>query len=220
MLAKAQAPRQYCLYSAMKSTSPHERLEPLLAMLPAAKHLGAQTPAPAYLEGLLCAAICMELATEPVRILDIHWGEDWAEALMEQDLLDEFMTWLEERWQSLRETLDPDQLRENPDALPLADALDWAAHDCPGNGPASSMPDAAGQWAGGFLLGAGQHSSDEAASELLEVIAALALEGKALQDYLRRAYEQPNQLGASVLVDDALFAAQDLRLALHKPPMP
>ncbi len=199
----------------MKPTSTHERLESLLALLPADKPAAEQTVSPEHLEGLLCAAVCLQLAAEPVHMLDIHWGEDWAEALMEQELLDEFMSWLEERWLAIRDALAPDPLRQDPDALPLAEVLDWAGGErIAGIQQLTSVPDAACQWAQGFLLGARQLNGNGATSELLEVIAALTLGGEALQRYLQDAYDQPAQLGASALIDDALFAAQDLRL-LH-----
>ena len=202
----------------MKPKSTHERLEPLLALLPAAWPAVEQTAiSPEHLEGLLCAAVCLQLAAEPVQMLDMHWGEDWAEALMEQELLDDFTSWLEERWQALRDALDPDELRQSPDALPLAGALDWAEGERIAElRDLRSMPDEASQWAQGFLRGARRQSGNGAGGELLEVIEALTLGGEALQQYLQNAYDQPAELGASALIDDALFAAQDLRLAMLK----
>ncbi|HLO95343.1 MAG TPA: hypothetical protein VK195_13600 [Burkholderiaceae bacterium] len=159
------------------------------------------------MDGLLCAALCLDLAQEPVAVLDAHWGEDWAEALMEQELLDEFMPWLEERWQTLSEALDPALLEQAPDALPLAQVLPWAV--APGH---RALPSAARDWASGFLCHADSQSKSGGDVELLGVISALTLEaGAALEAYLHQAYDRPKDIGASALIDDALFAAQDLR---------
>lgn len=203
----------------MSPNSAHERLEFLLAQLPPTPGRLQRTPSPAYVEGHLCAALCRGRVDEPVAALDSHWGEDWAEALVEQELLDEFMTWLEERWQELQHALDADRLRQDPDALPLADALAWAGHDpVKRTGQAPRLPDAAHHWACGFLDGAApqraEPCSDKATAELLDVIAALTLApGAPLLAYLQRAYERPQEVDAMALLDDALFAAQDLRLA-------
>lgn len=186
----------------------HERLAPLLALLPTgANQPVAGCPSPDQLDGQLCAALCLRLAQEPVGVLDAYWGEDWAEALMEQELLDEFMAWLEERWQTLAEALDPAALAKDPDALPLAAVLPWAA------APAQrALPPAARDWANGFLLQAEAQPGAVSDGELLGVIAALTLgPGAALEAYLHQAYDRPQDIGASALIDDALFAAQDLR---------
>lgn len=185
-----------------------ERLTQLLALLPS-RGLGTAAPFSAdHLDGQLCAALCLQTAVEPVAVLDACWGEDWAEALMEQELLDEFMSGLEERWETLQQALDLQQLDEDPDALPLAAALPWA-------GPGTrlhSMPAAAKDWAAGFVCHAELQAGMAADPELLNVVAALTLEdGPPLQAYLREAYETPQDIGAAALIDDALFAAQDLR---------
>lgn len=187
-----------------------ERLTQLLALLPS-RGLGSAEPYSAdHLDGQLCAALCLQTAEEPVAVLDAYWGEDWAEALMEQELLDEFMSGVEERWEALQQALDLQQLDEDPDALPLAAAFSWA-----GAGPGTqlhAMPAAAKDWAAGFVSQAKLQAGMSSDLELLNVVAALMLEdGPPLQSYLREAYETPQDIGAAALIDDALFAAQDLR---------
>lgn len=187
-----------------------ERLTQLLALLPS-PGLGSAEPYSAdHLDGQLCAALCLQTAEEPVAVLDAYWGEDWAEALMEQELLDEFMSGVEERWETLQQALDLQQLDEDPDALPLAAAFSWA-----GAGPGTqlhAMPAAARAWAAGFVSQAKLQAGMASDLELLNVVAALTLEdGPPLQSYLREAYETPQDIGAAALIDDALFAAQDLR---------
>lgn len=204
----------------MNPSATDERLAFLLTLLPSAGKQPHLPHSPDFLEGLLCGSLCANLAEDAVSVLDKYWGEAWAEALMEQELLEELMAWLEERWQSLLEALHPDQLQQDPDALPLADTLAWAG----GVGRSDAqrrvaVPEAARQWAHGFLAGSAHASADPAGRELREVIAALTLEsGPLLQAYLHDAYEHPHETDAAALIDDALFAAQDLRLASMKTP--
>ena len=132
---------------------------------------------------------------------------------MEQELLEEFMAAVEERWQALAEALELQRLRHDPDALPLADALPWASYP-PGGAPGSwPLPAEAREWAAGFVSFARAKAAAQGpASELLCVIEALTLEeGARLRAYLQEAYDRPKDIGAAALVDDALFAAQDLR---------
>jgi hypothetical protein len=187
------------------------RLESLLALLPALP--GASSPSADYFEGWLCGALCVRRAEEPVSAMDAHWGEHWSEELMAQELLDEFMTGLEEYWQQLQERLDVAALTQNPDALPIAETLPWA-QQLPAH-PASSgaVPDATRAWAMGFMTAAREQAHTHEATELLAVVSALTLRpGPDLQAYLQQAYDDPLGIPVSALVDDALFAAQDLRL--------
>lgn len=190
-----------------------ERLIQLLALLPSHAPGAADPASPDHLDGRLCAALCLEEADDPVAVLDAGWGEEWAEALMEQELLDEFMAWLEERWQTLRDALDLPRLQQDPDALPLAEALPWAAKQAAARTGSRQLPDAARAWADGFLSHA-RASGIEPDAELRSVIAALLLEdGPPLKAYLLEAYDRPQEIDAAALIDDALFAAQDLRRA-------
>lgn len=190
----------------------HERLTQLLTLLPA-RDQTLVNPSPDLLDGQLCAALCLQMTEDPVAVLDAHWGEDWAETLAEQELLDEFMTWLEERWQTLGHALDQELLRHDPDALPLAENLPWATERAHEPRSQLEIPVGAREWACGFLKQSsmrGKPSSDE--QELLDVVAALLLDdGAALRAYLQKAYDRPQDISASTLMDDALFAAQDLR---------
>ncbi|MEO3714831.1 UPF0149 family protein [Roseateles flavus] len=191
-----------------------ERLIQLLALLPVHDRSGAAPLSPDHLDGHLCAALCLQAADEPVAVLDTCWGQDWAEALVEQELLDEFMAWLEERWQALQEALDPQQLHQDPDALPLAEVLPWAIDRLGAGAPSGQMPAAARAWAEGFLHQCQAEAHPDADPELLGVIAALTMdEGPELLGYLQEAYDRPQDIGAAALIDDALFAAQDLRQA-------
>lgn len=203
-------------HSPEESHAVQERLIQLLALLPVRDRGAAAPLSPDHMDGHLCAALCLHAADEPVAALDTCWGQDWAEALVEQELLDEFMVWLEERWQALQEALDPQQLQQDPDALPLAEALPWVI-DRPGaRTPSRQMPAAARAWAEGFLLQCQAEARSAADPELLGVIAALTMEeGPALLSYIQDAYDRPHDIGAAELIDDALFAAQDLRRALH-----
>lgn len=189
-----------------------ERLIQLLALLPSRSQAQAAAPSVDHLDGLLCAALCLQTAEEPVAVLDAYWGEDWAEALMEQELLDDFMAELEERWQTLRHALDLQDLNQDPDALPLADVLPWAAGGI--GTQAHCVPASAREWAAGFLSQAMLQVDPAPDPELLSVVSALTLEDvSSLQGYLQEAYERPQDIGAAALIDDALFAAQDLRRA-------
>ncbi len=187
------------------------RLESLLALLPSLP--GAARLTADYFEGWLGGALCVGRAADPVGAMDTHWGEHWSEALMEQELLDEFMTALEEYWHLLRERLEVAELTRDPDALPLAEVLLWAQAlpDRPASG--GGVPPAARAWASGFVASAGEQALTHEASELLAVVRALTLTpGPALQGYLQQAYDEPLGIPVSALVDDALFAAQDLRI--------
>ncbi len=191
-----------------------ERLIQLLALLPVRDRHAPDRLSPDHLDGHLCAALCLHSADEPVAVLDTCWGQDWAEALVEQELLDEFMAWLEERWQALQEALDPQQLQQDPDALPLAEALPWAIDRLGAGAPSGQMPAAARAWAEGFLRQYQAEARPGADPELLGVIAALTMdEGPDLLRYLQEAYDRPQDIGAAALIDDALFAAQDMRRA-------
>ena len=195
-----------------ESPAVQERLIQLLAQLPPLDDDGAAPLSPDHLDGHLCAALCLHAADEPVAVLDACWGQEWAESLVEQELLDELMAWVEERWQDLHDALDLQALQQDPDALPLAVALPWAT-DRPGLGkPSRQIPAAARAWAHGFLRQCRSMASPDTDPELLGVIAALTLEdGPALLAYLHEAYDRPEDISAAALVDDALFAAQDLR---------
>ncbi|MDL5033564.1 hypothetical protein QRD43_16745 [Pelomonas sp. APW6] len=187
------------------------RLESLLALLPGVP--GAERLSADYFAGWLCGALCVLGAEEPVGAMDAHWGESWSEALMEQELLDEFMGGVEEYWQLLQERLDGAVLTQDPDALPVADALPWA-HHLPDR-PASSggVPEAARAWASGFVDAARDQTLGHEAAELLAVVRALTLgPGATLQAYLQQAYDEPLRIPVAALIDDALYAAQDLRI--------
>ena len=102
--------------------------------------------------------------------------------------------------------------------MPIAESLPWAQH-LPDR-PASSggVPQAARAWASGFVAAAGEQALTHEASELLAVIRALTLTpGPDLQAYLQQAYDNPLGIPVSALVDDALFAAQDLRIMTAGP---
>lgn len=194
----------------MSSNTSDERLRELLALLPTGHHPAALSSSPDYLTGVLCAGLCLAQADEPMGLLDAHWGESWAEGLVEADLLDELVAWLEERWEAIRDALARDRLLEDPDALPLADALPWA--DLADSRP--PLPLAARDWAAGFTAaGAGQALNANVA-EMLLVIEALTLApgSPAWQTYVEAAYDNPQATDVRALLDDALFAAQDLRL--------
>lgn len=189
-----------------------ERLIQLLALLPPLAPQEAAPLSPDHLDGHLCSALCLHAADEPVAVLDACWGQEWAEALVEQELLEEFMAWVEERWQALLEALDSQRLQLDPDALPLAEALPWAMDRPRSSALSRRVPAPARAWAHGFLRQCKSMASPGADPELLRVIAALTLEnGPALQAYLQEAYDRPQDIGAAALIDDALFAAQDLR---------
>ncbi|MBB2486561.1 UPF0149 family protein [Mitsuaria sp. WAJ17] len=191
-----------------------ERLMQLLAQLPPRARRTATPLSPDHLDGHLCAGLCLHTAEEPVAVLDAYWGQEWADALVEQELLDEFMAWVDERWQALLEALDTVQLQRDPDALPLAEALPWARERPDSRQAPGGMPAAARAWAEGFLSQSHAGAGPEADSELLSVIAALTMgDGPSLQAYLQEAYDRPQEICPAALIDDALFAAQDLRRA-------
>lgn len=197
----------------MPTNTSDDRLRELLAHLPSGHHPVSLSSSPDYLTGVLCAGLCLAQADEPMGLLDAHWGESWAESLVEAELLDELVAWLEERWEAIREALATSSLLEDPDALPLADALPWAGSA----GRRALLPSAAREWAAGFTAACAGNPLDTHLAELVAVIGALTLApgSAALRAYVEAAYEDPQMTDDRALLDDALFAAQDLRLATH-----
>lgn len=192
-----------------------DRLESMLALLPPST--AGLPPTALHFDGWLFGALCVQLAPEPVLAMDAQWGEHWSEELMAQELLEEFMSALEEHWHHLQEHLSLGSLREDPDALLIAELLPWTHQPTYSRASASTVqrPDAARAWATGFAAAARGLDLPPEAQELLEVVTALTLPpGPALQAYLERAYDAPDRTSASALIDDALFAAQDLRLLM------
>jgi hypothetical protein len=199
----------------MSSNTSDDRLRELLALLPAGRHPTALSTSPDYLTGVLCAGLCLAQADEPMRLLDAHWGDDWAEGLVDADLLDELVEWLEERWESLCDAMATDRLLKDPDALPLADALPWAVQaDSLAADSRRHLPTGARDWAAGFTAAGADLQKDATVAELLLVINALTLApgSAAFMAYVEAAYDDPQAVDARALLDDALFAAQDLRL--------
>lgn len=210
-----------------------ERLAALLNILAAAVEDDEDAVPIDTLDGYMTALICGPADASPLQAMDALFGEDWPAVLEEREAVDEFMEVLHERWNEIAEALDPEALMENADALrlsPLITEFDEATRaSLLSQGVLSAeqldeLPAPGVMWAEGFMQAVDDfdeswyaHDAESEAGQMLDsllmAIAAVAMPaGEQREAYINEAYEPEDEVDQDVLVDDALYAAQDLRL--------
>jgi len=213
-----------------------ERLAALLQILAASAPADDEAVPIDTLDGYMTALLCGPqegVATSPLQAMDALFGEDWATALDEQDATEEFMEVLHERWNEIGEALEPAGLMSDPEAMfltPLITEFDEATKaDLLSQGVLKAeqldqLPPTGLMWVEGFMQAVEDHSAawyvNDSESEqgqmldaMLMAIAAVAMPpGEQREAYIAESYEPEDVVDQEVLLDDALFSAQDLRL--------
>ena len=190
------------------------------------------------LDGYLTALASGPVYAYPLQAMDALFGDDWAGVLDEQDVTEAFMEALHQRWTEIGEALAPALLeadREQMQLMPLITIFDQATKaELITQGvmrldEMDLLPSEGVLWVQGFLRGVQDHDQDwhrfgttspltEELEAMLLGIAAVAMPpGEALDHYIGEAYEGDNSVDTSVLLDDALFCVQDLKLFWQRP---
>ncbi len=190
------------------------------------------------LDGYLTALACGPIYAHPLQAMDALFGDCWAAALDEQDATEAFMESLQKRWTEIGEALDPALLHsdaEQMQLMPLITAFDEAAKtDLITQGvmrldEMDLLPPAGVLWVQGFLRAVQDHGQDwhrfdsispmgHELDAMLTAIAAVAMEpGAQFSAYVAEAYESGDDVDQEVLLDDALFCVQDLKLFWQRP---
>ncbi|MET0519936.1 MAG: UPF0149 family protein [Burkholderiaceae bacterium] len=220
-------------------TIDHENAERLAALLQilAAGAAADEEPVPIdTLDGYMTALLCGPrdaIQASPLQAMDALFGEDWASLLDEQEATEEFMEVLHQRWNEIDEALDPAALSAEPEAMlltPLITEFDEATKaDLLSQGVLKAeqldqLPPSGLMWVEGFMQAVEDHSeawyvndSESEPGQMLDAmlmsIAAVAMPpGEQRESYIAEAYEEGEVVDQNVLLDDALFSAQDLRL--------
>ena len=163
-----------------------------------------------WLDGAFAALLCGPRVPEgPSPVMDALVGDAWARAFADPQDIAQATAALLARWRTLRSQLDPELLWEAPDQLQLSPLL---------LAPAADVPAPLGaDWARGFLavtqdpqFGWPQAPEPEALAEMLSPVQALRLDDAALATWTAAHHRTPPT--REQLVDDACYAAQDLRL--------
>lgn len=210
-----------------------ERLAALLHVLAAAADEDAPAITIDTLDGYLHALQVGPFEAAPADAMDALFGEDWPAPLAEQEQLDAFMDALHLRWNEIGDSLDPQTLIEDPEAMQLTPLITEFDEDTKAALLAQGvlkpellerLPAAGQMWVEGFMQAVQDGEADwqvfEEGSEpaqmldaMLMSVAAVALpEGPQRQAYIAEAYDEDVQVDQHVLIDDALFSVQDLRL--------
>jgi len=210
-----------------------ERLAALLHVLAA----NAEEDAPAItvdtLDGYLHALLAGPAEAAPADAMDALFGEDWPAPLAEQEQLDVFMDALHLRWNEIGASLAPEALLQDPEAMQLVPLITEFDEDTKAallsQGVIKAellerLPAAGQMWVEGFMQAVQDHqadwyvfAADSEAGQMLDAmlmsVAAVALpEGEQRQAYIAEAYDEDVAVDQHVLIDDALFSVQDLRL--------
>ena len=185
------------------------------------------------LDGYLHALACGPLQASPLDAMDALFGTDWAVPLQEQELGEDFVEALEQRWSEIVDALEPQRLGEQPEFMqlePLITEFDEAtkaellAQGLLSEAQLEQLPAAGALWCEGFLMAVQDMEDDwyvfdddsqpgQMLGAMLLAIAAVALpEGEQRQAYIAEAYDEDVEVDQDVLLDDALFSVQDLRL--------
>ena len=163
-----------------------------------------------WLDGAFAALLCGPSVPEgPASVMTALVGDNWARAFGDPDDVAQATAALDARWRALRSQLDPDLLWEDPDRLQLSPLLldPGAEADIP----------LGHDWAGGFVsvaedpqFGWSAAADPETVEAMLGPLGALLLDDEGLAAWTAEHYkETPTR---EQLVDDACYAAQDLRL--------
>ena len=184
------------------------------------------------LDGYLTALISGPKLCTPMDALAELFGDDWASAFKETADMQEFVALLTQRWNVIASQIHPDRLMQSPDDLslsPLITELPPALRDeliekgLMTEEDAALLPAAGALWAEGYLQAIDTHQDSWAIKdpeseagvlfdELLNSISAVMLpEGEERDEYLQSTYERLD-VTQDELLNDALFAAQDMRL--------
>ena len=225
----------------MSDTINHDNAERLAALL---QILSADLPEDEdavpidTLDGYLTALICGPVAGSPMQAMDALFGDDWAAVLDEQEATEEFMTVLHVRWDEISANLNPQTLAAEPEAMmlePLITEFDEATKaDLLSQGvltaeQLSQLPPSGLMWVEGFMQAVQDNElawyvndSDSEQGQMLDTmltaIAAVAMPpGEQREAYIAESYEEDEEIDQDVLLDDALFSAQDLRLFWLQP---
>ena len=215
-----------------------ERLAALLQILAAAAPADEDAVPIDTLDGYMTALICGPVVVSPLKAMDALFGDEWAVALDEQDATEEFMEVLHERWNEIAEALDPAALAANPELMlltPLITEFDEATKaDLLSQGVLKAeqldqLPPPGLMWVEGFMQAVEDHSdawyvNDEDSEQgqmldamLMSIAAVAMVPGEQRDAYIAESYEPDDEVDQNVLLDDALFSAQDLRLFWLQP---
>jgi yecA family protein len=210
-----------------------ERLAALLNLLAAAADEDEAPLTIDTLDGYLTALVCGPVTVSPVEAMDALFGEGWAEVLDEQEQTESFMEALMTRWNEIADALDPETLANEPELMlltPLITEFDEAtkaellAQGVLNAAQLEQLPPSGVLWVEGFMqavedMGEDWYCFDEdsEAGQMLDAmlmsVAAVALPpGEQREQYIAEAYEEGETVDQEVLLDDALFSVQDLRL--------
>ena len=190
-------------------------------------------------DGYLTALISGPQLCTPMDALTELFGDEWPSAFKETADMQEFVALTTQRWNVIASQIHPDLLMQSPDDLSLSPLITelppelreellekglMTAED------ALLLPAPGALWAEGYLQAIDTHQDawsfkdpeSEAAvlfDELLNSISAVMLpEGEERNEYLQETYERLD-ITHDELLNDALFAAQDMRLLwLHYAP--
>lgn len=190
------------------------------------------------LDGYLTALACGPIYAYPLQAMDALYGDAWAAVLDEQDLTDPFMEALHLRWTEITAALSPALLEADREQMQLTPLLTLFDDETQAELIASgamhfdemdALPAEGVLWVQGFLRAVQDHEMDwhrfdpksEIGQELdamLMAIAAVGMEpGERLDQFLSEAYDDPEMVDQGVLLDDALFCVQDLKLFWQRP---
>jgi len=210
-----------------------ERLAGLLSILAAESDDDADAVPIDTLDGYMTALICGPVVASPIQAMDALFGDSWPAVLEEREAIEEFMEALHLRWNEIAEALDPESLLENQDAMrlePLITEFDEATKaELLSSGvlredQLADLPDVGVMWAEGFMQAVDDfedawyvNEDDSEPGQMLDTlllaVAVLAMpEGTQRQRYIEDSYEPEDEVTQDVLLDDALFSVQDLRL--------
>ena len=215
-----------------------ERLAALLQILAVNTGEG-EDPIPVdTLDGYMTALVCGPNDASPLQAMDALFGDDWAGALDEQDGTEEFMEVLHHRWNEIGEALAPEALMADQEAMlltPLITEFDEATKaDLLSQGVLTAeqlaqLPPPGLMWVEGFMRAVEDHEASWYANDseseqgqmldaMLMAIAAVAMvPGEQRDNYIAESYEPGEVVDQDVLLDDALFSVQDLRLFWLQP---
>jgi uncharacterized protein len=185
-----------------------------------------------WFDGCLAALICGPRAARPGEAVPAVIGDAWARTFADPDDVAQALAVLTRRWDVVASQLDPQALFEDPDRLrlvPLMDDVDPALRDrlvAEGRltpAEVEEWPGTGEIWAQGFLetierSGDDWHLPDDGSEDAVVYRSCLrCLEALAERDDARRRADLAARYRGRTptrdqLVDDALFAVQDLRV--------